>query len=120
VIKADRKQQIIDNAREVFLQKGLFSTVMEDIADASSITRRTLYRYFETKEDIAFEVTKKVMDEMNAYAGELIQTITGTGLEKIERLLYGLIDYMDAQIETVKYLGEFDFYFKDDNYLTGL
>lgn len=118
--KTIKQHNILLNAKSVFLEKGFFKTIMEDIAEASSITRRTLYRYFETKEEIAHEVTRLIMEEVNGFAYDLSLQLEGSGLSQLETFLYGFINFMDSKIEIMNYLGEFDFYFKDDNYLTGL
>ena len=45
----DRKQQIADNASELFVERGFHAVRMEDIAAATGITVRALYRHYEHK-----------------------------------------------------------------------
>ncbi len=47
-----RRGQILDRAREVILSKGVQETSMEEIARASDYTRRTLYSYFRSRDEI--------------------------------------------------------------------
>ena len=47
-----KKALLIDVARKLFAQKGLNGTTMNDIANESGISRRTLYVYFSNKEEI--------------------------------------------------------------------
>ena len=47
-----KKALLIDVARKLFAQKGLTGTTMNDIANESGISRRTLYVYFSNKEEI--------------------------------------------------------------------
>ncbi|HZS22081.1 MAG TPA: helix-turn-helix domain-containing protein, partial [Pseudonocardiaceae bacterium] len=45
----DRKKQIADNAAALFAEHGFHKVRMEDIAQASGITDRALYRHYENK-----------------------------------------------------------------------
>lgn len=112
--REEKKELIIEKAREIFLDKGLFNTVMDDIAGEVGLTRRTLYRYFETKEDLAYETTIQLLNEWNAFHREVFKQLSGSGIRQFEHFLTKLIDYMDERIKVMKYLGEFDFYFKDE------
>ena len=112
--REEKKALIIEKAREIFLEKGLFNTVMEDIATQVGLTRRTIYRYFETKEDLAYETTIQLLNEWNAFHREVFSQLSGNGIEQLEDFLNQLIDYMNERIQVMKYLGEFDFYFKDE------
>ena len=63
VIMSDNTyQQIVEEARQLFATKGLTNTTMNDIAKASNKGRRTLYTYFNNKQDIYLAV---ITSEMN-------------------------------------------------------
>lgn len=109
------KKMIIEKSKETFLQKGLFNTVMDDIAKSSNLSRRTLYRYFKTKEDLAYETTIDLLDEWNNYQVKVFKSLKGNGIERLYTFLNLLIDYMTDKRDVMKYLGEFDFYFKDES-----
>lgn len=112
--RRERQDLIIAKAKETFLEKGLFHTVMDDIADSVGLTRRTLYRYFETKEDLAFETAILLLNEWNNYQESIFNSLVGNGIQRLEYFLINLIDYMSNKIEIMKFLGEFDFYFQDE------
>ncbi|WP_214104105.1 TetR family transcriptional regulator [Acrocarpospora catenulata] len=52
----ERRQQILECATELFALQGFDSTTMDDIARAAKITKRTLYRYVTSKEELLFEL----------------------------------------------------------------
>ena len=54
--KLVRKNEIIKAARELFLNKGFMGTSMDDIAIRSEFSKRTLYTYFTSKEEIYYTV----------------------------------------------------------------
>ncbi|MDC7232703.1 MAG: TetR/AcrR family transcriptional regulator [Spirochaetales bacterium] len=111
-IKDIQRKNIVTHAEKVFLDKGMFDTVMGEIAEQAGITRRTIYRYFETREDLAFEVMNNKMEEWNEYQHSVYRDLEGKGIEKLEHFLYRLIRYMEERREFLAFAGEFDFYFK--------
>ncbi len=46
----DRKQQILDQAVRLFIDRGFHSVKLEDIAEASGVTARALYRHYDNKQ----------------------------------------------------------------------
>jgi AcrR family transcriptional regulator len=51
-IAALHRQMILESAKELFLQHGYEATSMDEICKESTYSRRTIYSYFESKEDI--------------------------------------------------------------------
>ena len=113
--KAETREWIIKIARETFLEKDLFNTAMIDIASSAGLSRRTIYRYFKTKEDLAYEVTIGLLNEWNAYQRGVFNKLEGSGIERLELFLSKLIDHMSKKPDVMRYLSEFDFYFKDES-----
>lgn len=114
--RTSKQLMIIDKAMEVFLRNGLLETVMDDIAEAVGLTRRTLYRHFSSKEALAYEVTIAIMVMWNKYCEKVFSQLEGSGLERLDAFLNKLIDYMEERQEIMKYLGVFDFYFKENDF----
>jgi len=50
--KERRREEILDAAQRVFVDKGLTTATVDDIAIAAELSKGTLYLYFESKEDI--------------------------------------------------------------------
>ena len=48
----DTRELIIDVARRLFAQQGIESTTIGDVAAASNKSRRTIYTYFKSKEEL--------------------------------------------------------------------
>ena len=113
--RRERQKLIIEKARETYIEKGLFNTVMDNIADKANITRRTLYRYFETKEELAYEVTIEILKDWNNYQLGLFETLEGRGIDRLHEFLINSIGHLRKMNNTMKYLGEFDSYFHDNN-----
>lgn len=54
--KEIRKEDIISSAERVFFTKGYQASTMDDVAKEAQFSKRTLYIYFSSKEQIYFEI----------------------------------------------------------------
>lgn len=115
--KTEKKEIILKTAETIFLKQGLFNTAMDQIAEEAGFTRRTLYRYFDKKEDLAYEVTTRLLMKLNEFYQDTYKSLEGNGLERLEVFLDSLIKYISDRVDIMNYIGEFDFYFKDTNTL---
>jgi len=88
--KLAHETDIIDAAEIVFLRKGFDGTSIDEIASEAHFTRRTVYQYFQTKEELYFEVAVRNFLKLSSYLeSESVKDITG--YEEIRR--YGLAFY---------------------------
>lgn len=67
----DRRLQIAKNAGELFSARGFHSVRMEDIAEASGITARALYRHYENKQALLAHVVLEDQQRMLETLSEL-------------------------------------------------
>jgi AcrR family transcriptional regulator len=58
-----KRMLILETAIGIFASKGYHNTTMQDIADALSIAKGTIYEYFPNKEDLFLAVYDMWMDE---------------------------------------------------------
>jgi len=52
--RLETRQRIVDAARKLFLERSYEATTMNEIADAADVSRRSVFDYFPTKEDVVF------------------------------------------------------------------
>ena len=57
--KSARIERILEAAYELFSTRGIEQVAMTDIAENSKIGVASLYRYFETKDEIAMSIIKR-------------------------------------------------------------
>ncbi|MGA9350176.1 MAG: TetR/AcrR family transcriptional regulator [Anaerolineae bacterium] len=50
--KARRQQEILEAAKEVFFEKGIHRTTVDDVAAQAEVSKGTVYLYFQSKESI--------------------------------------------------------------------
>jgi AcrR family transcriptional regulator len=54
--KADRRREILDAALELFVERGFHGTAVPEIAQRASVGLGTIYRYFESKDQLVNEL----------------------------------------------------------------
>ena len=59
------RQTLVDVARQLFAKNGVAKTTMNDIAVGSGKGRRTLYTYFNRKEDIYYAVIESELERLS-------------------------------------------------------
>ncbi len=95
------RENIVSAASTLFLEKGIFSTSMDDIAKAAGYSKATLYVYFENKEEIVGILVLNSMKKLYDYiSSALIQQETTRA--RYDLICRGLVEYQE----------EFPFYFK--------
>lgn len=73
----ERRQEILDAARRVFVDKGYDNATMNDIAAAADVSAGSIYRYFENKRDlIAAAANACVEEDLEVWSTELPDGIT--------------------------------------------
>ena len=57
------KETILSSVAELFLKYGIRSVSMDDIAHHQGISKKTLYQYFDDKNDLVNQVTRLLLEE---------------------------------------------------------
>ena len=57
-------EKILDAAAALFAEKGYQSTTLQDIIDATGLSKGAVYHHFRSKEEIARKVGDRMGDEM--------------------------------------------------------
>ncbi len=60
----DRAQEIYLLAAQLFVEKGVESTSLSDIANALNITKAGLYYYFESKQELVYRIVELGLDNV--------------------------------------------------------
>lgn len=76
----ETKRKLLDSAKKLVTEKGLVNTSIEEIAKASGVSTGTFYTYFKRKEDIIFELSYEMYDEIIrqslTYDGDFLTRLT--------------------------------------------
>lgn len=63
-VAALHREQIMKAAEKLFSEKGYAGTSIDDISKESEYSRRTIYVYYESKEDILHHIIEKGLEEL--------------------------------------------------------
>lgn len=81
------RQKLIDIARQLFAKNGVANTTMNDIAVASGKGRRTLYTYFNSKEEVYSAVIESELERLSDKLDE-VAAMEMRPLDKVIELIY--------------------------------
>ena len=67
---SETRQRIQDVARELFTEKGVQRTSLQDIATRLGITKPALYYHFSSREDLVRSILQPLIDEGESFVAE--------------------------------------------------
>lgn len=85
------RNRIQEVARDLFAQKGVQRTSLQDIADRLGITKPALYYHFRSREDLVRSILQPLIDEGEAFVAE--QERRSAGRATPRELLEGYFDF---------------------------
>ncbi|MGV3488359.1 MAG: TetR/AcrR family transcriptional regulator [Tuberibacillus sp.] len=95
----DKKINIINAAMQLFSEKGVHATSMQEIADASNVSKGTIYTYFSSKDDLLLSI-------FNFYHENIKSHILDTSSESLSKDRF--VHQIDTFIkERIQYKGIF-------------
>ena len=78
----DQREQILLHAAELFAQSGYSATSMNEVAQASGMSKPTIYHYFRDKYALLFEISHSHVSRLQ----DLVEQVRQQDLEPRERL----------------------------------
>ncbi|MBU8908848.1 TetR/AcrR family transcriptional regulator [Desertibacillus haloalkaliphilus] len=95
------KEKVFKVAIERFSHKGFFFTSMQQIAEDCGMSKATLYKYFESKEDLLIQLFEYTLETMFAKSEEINRV---TSLSKKERLQKKIFVELDENLKVRAFL----------------
>jgi AcrR family transcriptional regulator len=92
--QADVKHQIIEVAQARFSRYGFGKTTMAEIAKDCNMSPANLYRYFESKEDIAVEIGNQCLCSKEAVLREVLRSPGLSAGERFEAFVVATLHYV--------------------------
>ena len=86
-----KREQILSGARAVFLREGFAATSTDAIAREAGVSKRTLYAYYPSKEELFEDVLKKLtIENPQTQVLESVRRIDPKSREELREVLVGL------------------------------
>lgn len=84
MIKTDEdiRKRIMEEAKALFFRFGFTKVTMDEAADSLGMSKKTLYRFFPSKEDLLQEITR---DHLHQCDGELTSILKQADLDPLEK-----------------------------------
>jgi len=82
LLKDERREHILSAALRVFAMRGFAATKIKDIAAKGNISHGLVYHYFQSKEDIFFELVSRALH----VAGESLMYVDAMPLSPLEKV----------------------------------
>ena len=95
-------ERIESVALDLFLRHGYAGTTVEDIANASGVSVRTLYRYFPSKDALLFEGFQPALDEICDALRHRDRSLSP--LQSLQEALAGAADAVESVSEVLKHI----------------
>lgn len=93
-----QRKQLIDIGIDMFCRKGYEGTSVAEIANRAGVTEQTFYRYFKSKDELAFDWNDENGRRALAFIAECPKT--EKPLVSMKKALRSLIDVIDADKPT--------------------
>ena len=93
-----RREQILDAAERVLVERGLGAATMADVAEAAAVAKGTVYLYFESKTELLAGLRARYFERFAAMLGDPPdegRPRAGTA-ERVERLVAASYDFARA------------------------
>lgn len=102
----ERRQELIDVAERLFMEKGYEQTAVSDIVREVQVAHGTFYYYFPSKEDILEAVIEKNIAELESNVREIMQQRDLATAFKLNLMVNSIIGINVARRKLMDYLHE--------------
>ncbi len=99
---------LIATCKELFLENGISGTEMQQIATAAGISRSTLYRYVNDKDQLAFMVALDLLFALTNQCLAFSMDSAQNGFQKLSHFAHLLAEEITRDMRFVRFLSEFD------------
>lgn len=106
-----RSEKILTAALKLFCKKGIEDTSVEDVAREAGVGPATIYRYFETKAELAIQSGIAYWQKVSGrYLGKLEEKeyCESSGKEQMEQIFAIFLRIFTEEFDFLKFLQEFD------------
>lgn len=112
----DKKEKILEAARDIFFKKSFYEATMDDIAQLSGIKKPTIYYYFPSKIDLALQLMEVNVKNIFEKINKIIST-TSNVKQRIKTIVEFYINLLEenSKIFIVMQRIGYDFMQKEDS-----
>jgi AcrR family transcriptional regulator len=110
-----KKNELVDIAEKLFIEKGYEETSIEDILKASELSKGGFYHYFKSKDEVLAESINNFAEGLLEELEPIIEDQELNALQKLNRFMEKKIASQNSKKEIIRYLNmlmksDFTFY----------
>lgn len=102
------REAILEEALKLFSEKGIKETTVRDIARAVGITEGAIYRHFESKEQIVYELFGRYSEELYERIAKVIEEYKDRE-ERFKEVVKTFLDFAFKNPDAFRYLNIFHY-----------
>ncbi len=112
----DKKEIILEAARDIFFKKSFYEATMDDIAQLSGVKKPTIYYYFPSKIDLASQLMEVNVKKIFEKIGKIIST-TSNVKQRVKMIVDFYINLLEenSKIFIIMQRISYDFMQKEDS-----
>jgi len=96
VDKETKRREIYQAAMELFAQKGVHRTTIQEIAENAGIGKGTVYEYFTSKKEIMAASFQYMLEETEHYIARELQDSPREPTRQLRAFFNGLVNYLES------------------------
>lgn len=100
---AERRNEFIAIAEELFLEKGFENTTVDDIVGRMGVAKGLFYYYFDSKEDLLASILERLIDEIQSSISAAMERQGLTAVERFIDLLPSNTDISSRSMTLIAY-----------------
>jgi len=108
--RVETRKRILLTSKAYFTDYGYKDTLISDIAKYCRLDRRTIYRYFPSKESLLIHITAEMFDKFTSEAMNFKFDNSDTPYQKLEKMFQFYFDYIVENPSMIQFLGMVDVY----------
>ncbi len=105
-VPEERKQELIDTAERLFLEKGYEQTTVSDIVREIEVAQGTFYYYFSSKEEILEAIIEKDITALEEDVRQIMSREDSNAAIKLNAVVNSIIGISTSRREIMDYLHE--------------
>jgi AcrR family transcriptional regulator len=94
---AERRQEILDTALTILLEKGYEKTSVKDIVSTVGVAQGLFYYYFPSKEDMVHELCLQLVESYSAYLNDQGLKNCHDALQAVRLMISGTFSFLNEQ-----------------------
>lgn len=109
-ISNKNREEILETGKVLFLKNSFHDVKITDICSTAGVSRVTFYKYFNTVDELIFEVQMDILKSMFMFIKDK-SDFTSNGKDSLKSVLYAWISFAKEHKEEMKFIVSFDLYY---------